>query len=491
MSAFSAVDPRTLAHLPGEFATTTTAELERLARAAQAAFGPYSLLPGSERARFLNAVADGLDAAAEPITARAVAESGLPQGRIAGEVARTSGQLRMFARLLADDAWLDVRVDPADPDRRPAPKPEVRSFNRPMGPVAVFGASNFPLAFSVAGGDTASALAAGCPVIAKAHPSHPGTSRLVADVILAAAAATGMPSGVFGLVLEAGFEVGQALVQRPEIKAVGFTGSRAAGEAIMHLAAARPTPIPVYAEMSSINPVYVLEGAAAARGAEVAQGLFASFTLGVGQFCTNPGVTLVPVGQAGDALVARLAELTNAAGPAVMLNQGVCRRYGEGLTELAALGGRELARGAAPEAGGASATPTLWEADVSAALADPRLLSEVFGPSTLVLRYHDQAQLLAFTAELEGQLTASIHAEPHELPALTPLVTALAERVGRLVFNQFPTGVEVGPAMVHGGPYPATSDGRSTSVGTRAIHRFVRLVAYQNFPAELLPKALR
>ncbi|MBX3142165.1 MAG: aldehyde dehydrogenase (NADP(+)) [Trueperaceae bacterium] len=518
MSAFVALDPRTYQALPGEFETTTAAELERLATAARAAFGPYSRLPGAERARFLRAVADGLEAAAAPIAARAVAESGLPEGRIGGEVARTSNQLRMFARLIETDDWLDPRIDAGDPERAPAPKPDVRSFKRPLGPVAVFGASNFPLAFSVAGGDTASALAAGCPVIAKAHPSHPGTSRLVADVVLAAARATGMPAGVFGLVQEPGHELGQALVLRPEIKAVGFTGSRAGGEALMRLAAARPTPIPVYAEMGSVNPVFVMPGALAARSEAVAQGLFASFTLGVGQFCTNPGVTLVPVGQDGDRFVARLAEATNAAGAGVMLNRTVCERYGQGLAELAAAGGRPVARGAeaqttAPEVGaqgaeaqaaaargsdlggadaqGAYGTPTLWEADIRAATAEPGLLAEVFGPSTLVLRYRDFGELLAFAEGLEGQLTATVQAEADELEGLAPLIDVLAERAGRLILNQYPTGVEVGPAMVHGGPYPATSDGRSTSVGTHAIDRFTRLVAYQNFPPELLPAALR
>lgn len=488
--AFSAVDPRTLTHLDGEFETTTPHELAELATAAKAAFLPYSRLPGAERARFLDAIAAGLEAEADAITERAVAESGLPEGRIRGEVSRTSHQLRMFARLIEDDAWTEPRIDPGDPGRQPAPKPDVRSMRRPLGPVAVFGASNFPLAFSVAGGDTASALAAGCPVIAKAHPSHPGTSKLVADVILEAAHVTGMPEGVFGLVLEAGFEMGQALVQRPEIKAVGFTGSRGAGEALMRVAAARPEPIPVYAEMGSVNPVFVTAGALAARSEALAQGLFASFTLGVGQFCTNPGVTLVPAGEAGDAFVARLAELTAAAEAGVMLNHGVCERYGQGLQELAAAGGHEVARGAAGE-GGAHGSATLWEADVRAALEEPRLLSEVFGPSTLVLRYRDPAELAEFASAIEGQLTATIHAEAAELPELAPLVELLAERVGRVILNQFPTGVEVGPAMVHGGPYPATSDGRSTSVGTHAIERFTRLVAYQNFPKELLPLALR
>lgn len=491
MSHFRAVEPRTGHSLPGDFETTTPTGLAGLAAAAKAAFGPYSRLPGADRARFLVTIAAGLEADADAIVPRAAAETGLPEARLRGEVNRTSNQLRMFADLIEGDGWLDARVEPGDAGREGAPKPDVRSLKRPLGPVAVFGASNFPLAFSVAGGDTASALAAGCPVIAKAHPSHPGTSKLVADIIMAAARATGMPDGLFGLVLEPGTEMGQALVERPEIRAVGFTGSRAAGEALMRLAAARPVPIPVYAEMGSVNPVFLLEGALAARGDAIADGLFASFTLGVGQFCTNPGVTLVPQGPAGDRLVARLAALTEKAEAGVMLSRGVCERYGQGLAELAAAGGREVARGVSPQPTATSGTPTLWEAEVQAAVTEPRLLSEVFGPSTLILRYRTLAELLAFVGALEGQLTATLHAEVDELPGIAPLVHALADKAGRLILNQFPTGVEVGPAMVHGGPYPATSDGRSTSVGTRAIDRFTRLVAYQNFPPELLPPPLR
>ena len=489
-AAFRALDPRTGTELPGAFTVTTAAELEAMARAAKAAFLPYSKLGGARRAEFLERSAANLEAHAAAVVERAMAESGLPEARLQGEVGRTCGQLRMFARLIADDAWLDARFDVGDPARQPAPKPEVRSFKRPLGPVAVFGASNFPLAFSVAGGDTASALAAGCPVIAKAHPSHPGTSRLVADLVIEAARASGMPEGVFGLVQEPGFEMGQALVLRPEIKAVGFTGSRAGGEALMRLAASRPEPIPGDAEMGSGNPVFVLAGARATRGEEIARGLFASFTLGVGQFCTNPGVTLVPEGAAGDALRDRLAELTLSSEAGVMLNRAVCERYGSGLTELAAAGGRQVARGAERD-WAAAGTPTLWEADIRAALANERLVSEVFGPSTLLLRYRTPAELVEFAAGMEGQLTATLQAEPAEVAEHTALLDTLAERAGRVILNQYPTGVEVGHAMVHGGPYPATSDGRSTSVGTHAIDRFTRLVAYQNFPPELLPAPLR
>ncbi|NLG08195.1 MAG: aldehyde dehydrogenase (NADP(+)) [Deinococcales bacterium] len=488
--AFRAVDPTTGEALEPAFAVTTPGELRELGRRARAAFRRYARLPGHERAAFLRAVADGLDAAADELVARATRETALPEARLRGEVSRTSGQLRMFAGLIEDDAWLGARVDPGDPARQPAPKPDVRAVRRPLGPVAVFGASNFPFAFSVAGGDTAAALAAGCPVIAKAHPGHPGTSRLVADVVLAAAERTGMPAGVFALALDDGHAVGAALVQLPEVKAVAFTGSRAGGEALMRLAAARPEPVPVYAEMGSVNPVFVLPEAARRRGDAIAEDLHASFTLGVGQFCTNPGVVLLPTGAAGDALAARLAELTRAGQAGTMLNARVCELYQQGRERLRAAGAELLAEGAA-SAGPTAGTPTLWQAPLDAAMARPELLTEVFGPSTLLLRYARAEQLLAFADALEGQLTATLQAEAEELPAQAELVEALADRAGRLIVNQFPTGVEVGPAMVHGGPWPATSDGRGTSVGTLAIDRFTRWVAYQNFPRELLPPALR
>ncbi len=487
---FRATDPATGEQLEPPFAVTTLSELQGMGAAARRAFRAYSRLPGARRAEFLRAVAGRLDAAADELVPRAMAETALPEPRLRGEVGRTTGQLRMFADLVADDAWLGARIDPGDPDRTPQPKPDVRALRRPLGPVAVFGASNFPFAFSVAGGDTAAALAAGCPVIAKAHPGHPGTSQAVANVIVQAAAATGMPAGVFALVQDDGHELGAALVQLPEVKAVGFTGSRAGGDALVRLAGARPEPIPVYAEMGSVNPVFVLPQAAAERGAEIAEGLFGSFTLGVGQFCTNPGVVLVPSGAHGDAVAARLADLTANARAGTMLNARVCQLYGQGLAKLEAAGGTPIARGK-PGSGATEGVPTVWQAPLGAALTDPTLLSEVFGPSTLLLRYEAAEQLLEFAGAMEGQLTATVQAQPAELAAQAELIEALADRAGRVIVNQWPTGVEVGPAMVHGGPYPATSDGRGTSVGTLAIERYTRWVAFQNFPEELLPPPLR
>lgn len=487
---FRAVNPATGLEEGNPYRVTSLPELKELGARARAAFRTYSRLPGPKRAAFLRAVADGLDAATNELVPLAMAETALPEARLRGEVLRTSNQLRMFAGLIESDDWLGGRVDVGDPARTPAPKPDVRSIRRPLGPVAVFGASNFPFAFSVAGGDTAAALAAGCSVIAKAHPGHPGTSQEVADIIVSSAEATGMPAGTFALVTDDGHEVGAALVQLPEIKAVGFTGSRAGGDALMRLAAARPEPIPVYAEMGSVNPVFVLPDAASERGTAIAEGLFGSFTLGVGQFCTNPGVVLLPSGPTGDAVAAKLGELTSAAPAGTMLNARVCELYGTGLADLRAAGGEPLAEGKSG-AGATEGVPSLWQAPVEAALKNRALISEVFGPSTLLLRYGSEDQLLEFAESMEGQLTATLQGQPVELGEQQELVEALANKVGRVIVNQWPTGVEVGPAMVHGGPYPATSDGRGTSVGTLAIDRYTRWVAYQNFPEELLPAPLR
>lgn len=417
-------------------------------------------------------------------------ETALPEGRLNGETSRTTNQLRMFADLVRDDAWREPRIDRSDPERTPAPKPDVRSMRRALGPVAVFGASNFPLAFSVAGGDTAAALAAGCPVVVKAHPGHPGTSELVGAAIAEVARAMHLPEGVFSLLFDDDHDMGVKLVKASPIRVVGFTGSRAGGEALARIAAARPEPIPVYAEMGSVNPVFVLPNAARERGASLAEGLHGSFTLGVGQFCTSPGVVLVPQGDAGQTLVRELMHRTEATPQGTMLNARVCELYGQGLDAPRDAGGRQLARGARAD-GATAAVATLWEVDDEGTLANPALLSAVFGPSTLIVRYDDPASLLDFARTMEGQLTATIHAEPDEYDAVRPLAAALADRAGRVLFGGLPTGVEVGPAMVHGGPFPATSDGRGTSVGTHAIERYTRLVAYQDFPQELLPEPLR
>lgn len=489
---FKAVAPASGSALEPAFDVATWADIEEATRAAEGAFPAYAATAPAERAAFLRAIAAKLEDDAGAIVTRANEESALGLPRLTGELARTANQLRMFAGIVEDGSWQDARIDRGDPNRTPAPKPDVRSMRRPIGPVAVFGASNFPLAFSVAGGDTASALAAGCPVVCKAHPAHPGTSQRVAAAVLKAADATGMPKGVFALLFDDGYGVGEALVRDPRIRAVGFTGSRSGGKALMAIASQRPVPIPVYAEMSSVNPLFVLPGAAEARGEAIADGVHSSFTLGVGQFCTNPGVVLLPLGAAGDMIRDRLAERTRATDPAVMLTAGICEAYGRGLDRLAVAGAHLVAEG--PSGAGGQAHAALWEGPLAGVLADAHgsaLLSEVFGPSTVLLRYQGASELIALADAMEGQLTATVHGEAAELAEQGALFAALERLAGRVIVNQFPTGVEVTDAMVHGGPYPATSDGRSTSVGGRALLRFTRLVAYQNLPQALLPEALR
>ncbi len=489
-ATFQAVEPATGITLPEEFPTATPAKVDEACLRAAEAFEVYRNTPAAVRAALLRGIAQGLEAGAADIIERAHRETALPLARLQSEMGRTCGQLRLFATVLDEGSWVDARIDTADPNRQPIPRPDVRSMRRPLGPVVVFGASNFPLAFSVAGGDTASALAAGNPVIAKAHPAHPGTCERVGRVLADAVRAAGLPEGTFSLLFDAGHEVGQALVRHPSVAAVAFTGSRAGGEALMRLAASRPHPIPVYAEMGSVNPVLILPGALNARGPAIAAGLHASFTLGAGQFCTNPGVVLVEEGSAGDAFLDTLAELTAATAAGSLLTPGICQAYGKGQERLAALGAERLAEG--PEGTATTAArAAVWQVSAAQALAESRLLEEVFGPSTLAVRYHGGEELEQLLRRLEGNLTASIHGEPDELSTIGPLLSLLETKAGRLLINQFPTGVEVCPAMVHGGPFPATSDGRSTSVGTRSIERFTRYVAYQGFPQDALPPELQ
>lgn len=486
---FTAVDPATGEELAPVYAAATDAEIERAGRLATEAFAPYASSPGAERARFLQAVADELERDRKAIAARGMRETSLSEGRLNGELTRTTNQMRMFAELVEDVAWRDPRAHLTG--NGSAWNVDLRSMRRALGPVAVFGAGNFPLAFSIAGGDTASALAAGCPVIAKAHPGHPGLSELAGRAIARAAHATGMPRGVFSLLFDDAHAVGVKLVRLPEIRAVAFTGSRTGGEALMRIAAERDVPIPVFAEMGSINPLFVLPEAAKARGEEIAEGLHSSFTLGVGQFCTKPGVVLVPRDDAGDALVRALAERTEDTTDTIMLNTGTSEGYERGLARLREAGAELVASGTVGTSSPACGVAALWEASLDDVTDTPALLHEVFGPSMLVVRYDDPSSLAGFARKLEGQLSGTIHAEPGELTAHRDLIESLADRAGRVILNQYPTGVEVGPATVHGGPYPATSDSRSTSVGTRAIERFTRWVAYQNFPVEVLPEALR
>ncbi len=484
---FRAVNAATGAALEPEFHVASSADVETAAHLATDAFAIYGTLDAIHRARFLRSIADKMDAAQAAISARAEAETGLAPARLSGEMARTTGQLRMFARLIEDGNWVEARLDSADENRKPQPKPDLRSMLLPMGPVAVFGASNFPLAYSVAGGDTASALAAGCPVIVKAHPAHPGTSALVGAIIQSAARETSMPDSVFSMLYDDGIEIGVELVGNPQIKAVGFTGSRKGGRALMDVAAARPKPIPVYAEMSSVNPLFLLSSAL--EDDSLADGLAASISNGVGQFCTKPGLIFIPIGAVGDAFIAQLSEKLGAVAALPMLTLGIGKNYGKGVSKWR--DDDQVETIIAPKLDNPQrAHAALFQTSAREWIANGELMAEVFGPAALVIRYDDAAQAREAAQALEGQLTFSIWGQPEEIGA-SGLVPIAARKAGRVVFNGFSTGVEVGDAIVHGGPYPATSDGRTTSVGTRAITRWARYVSYQNAPQDLLPSALR
>jgi NADP-dependent aldehyde dehydrogenase len=417
-------------------------------------------------------------------------ESGLPEGRFAGERGRTVFQLRLFAQLLREGSWVDARIDPALPERQPLPRPDVRSMRQALGPVAVFGASNFPLAFSVAGGDTASALAAGCPVLVKAHPAHPGTCEMVAKAILTAAQKTKMPDGVFSLLHGNSTAVGMAIVKHQAVKAVGFTGSYRGGKAIFDTAALRPEPIPVFAEMGSTNPVFILPEALEKDGSHIAKGLSASVTLGVGQFCTNPGLTIVEKTAKGEAFLQDLAQNLQSTEAGVMLTGSIHEAYRQGIGLLAQQHGvQHLTPG--EQAGAKRGAAQLLSVGATDFLSNKKLEEEVFGPSTLAVQAGSREELLAVANSLGGHLTASVFGTPKDLEDHTDLLELLEQKVGRLIINAYPTGVEVCHAMVHGGPFPATTDSRSTSVGTAAIQRFTRPVCYQGFPQNLLPDELK
>jgi 2,5-dioxopentanoate dehydrogenase len=396
--------------------------------------------------------------------------------------------LRLFADLVEEGSWVDARIDVPDPNRQPLPKPDVRSMLLAVGPVAVFCASNFPLAFSVAGGDTASALAAGCPVIVNAHSAHPGTAELVGLAIAEAVSTCELPEGVFSLLFSKDYEIGKALVSHPEIKAVAFTGSRLGGRALMDLAASRPEPIPVFAEMSSINPTFILPSVLAQRADEIAKGLHSSFTMGVGQFCTKPGLVVLPESSYLPNFIERVSALTKGTPTFPLLTRGIKTNYEKAINERE----KELSSPAArAELDGFSVTASFFQTTAAAVLQNPKLSDEVFGPTTLMVTSGTREQLLEIARSMEGQLTATIFGTADDLTDYSDLVSLLELKVGRLIFNAFPTGVEVSHAMVHGGVYPATSDGRTTSVGTRAINRFTRLICYQGFPQQALPAELK
>ncbi|WP_333868637.1 aldehyde dehydrogenase (NADP(+)) [Cypionkella sp.] len=470
------------------FAVGTPQDVAAACEAAEAAFPAYCATSREARAVFLEQIAEEIDARGAEITAIGAAETGLPAARLEGERGRTTGQLRLFASHIRKGDYLDRRVDAALPERKPLVRPEIRMMQRPIGPVAVFGASNFPLAFSVAGGDTASALAAGCPVVVKGHSAHPGTGEIVAQAIDAAIKACGMPAGVFSLVQGGNREVGEALVQHRFIRAVGFTGSLGGGRALFDLCTARPDPIPFFGELGSVNPMFLLPEALAARGAEIAAGWAASLTMGAGQFCTNPGLAIVIEGPEADGFVAAAKAAVAQVGAQMMLTDGIAAAYRQGRDRIAAtVGVQEVLTSVCDQR---HATPYLFAVSGADWLANHQLGEEVFGPLGLIVKVADAAQMLAIAQSLEGQLTCTLHLEAGDYPAAAVLLPVLERKAGRLLANGFPTGVEVCDAMVHGGPYPASTNFGATSVGSLSIRRWLRPVSYQNLPLGLLPEDL-
>lgn len=472
-----------------QFALGTGEEVARAAQAAEAAFASFSRTSRAQRAAFLDRIADEIESRAAQITEIGCRETALPEARLNGERGRTIGQLRMFARHIEAGDYLDIRHDPALPERQPLPRPDLRLVQRPVGPVAVFGASNFPLAFSVAGGDTASALAAGCPVVVKGHPAHPGTGELVAQAIDAARKALDLHPGVFSLVQGGNPEAGSALVQHPLIKAVGFTGSLAGGRALFDLCARRPEPIPFFGELGSVNPVFILPRAASTRAATIGSGWAGSLSQGVGQFCTNPGIAVIIQGPDSERFVEAALQALSGVAAQTMLTDGIAAAYGAGLCKLAAAEHVECRL-----AGGNSqrdARPALFTTSGSRWLANAALGEEVFGPSGLVVVAENFEEMLAVARRLEGQLTCTLQLDDEDHQHAGELLPLLERKAGRLLANAFPTGVEVCDAMVHGGPYPASTNFGATSVGTMAIRRFLRPVCYQDIPANLLPEDLR
>jgi NADP-dependent aldehyde dehydrogenase len=490
---FHANNPQSGERLEPGFFAAAPEEVDRAVSLAHEAFETYDRTPARDRGMFLRTIAVNIECIAEELIDRAEQETALPKVRLQGETARTCGQLRMFAQVVEEGSWVQARIDRADPERKPAPKPDIRSMLRPLGPVVVFGASNFPLAFSVAGGDTASALAAGNPVIFKGHPAHPGTSELVGHAVQQAVRQCDLPEGVFSLLFDSGNRVGADLIKHPLVKAAGFTGSRTAGRILMDLAAARPQPIPVFAEMSSTNPVFILPGALRERADGIAAGLYASFTQGAGQFCTKPGLVFLPTVAEATEFIGRLQQSINESAPFHLLTSAIRSSYGVAINARKMGKNVKLVAEKLPSGTGGdfSAGAALFETNAQTFLRDQELTAEIFGPATLLVRHSNRDEVLEAARNLEGHLTATIHGTEEDLHEFSDLVAILERKVGRLVFNGFPTGVEVCHAMVHGGPYPATSDGRSTSVGSQAIFRFCRPVCYQGFPQAALPDELK
>jgi NADP-dependent aldehyde dehydrogenase len=485
-----AINPATNTEMEPAFGLATTDDVERACALAKAAFDTYRDTTPEQRAQFLEAIADEILAIGSALIERAHSETGLPVARLEGERGRTMNQLKLFAKVVRDGNYLNATLDSALPERAP-PRPDLRMRKIAVGPVAVFGASNFPLAFSVAGGDTASALAAGCPVIVKAHSAHLGTSELVGHAVQKAVARCNLPEGVFSMLVGDGRQIGQAIVSHPAIKAVGFTGSRQGGVALMRTAAQRKEPIPVYAEMSSINPVFLMPAALAEKSATIAQGFVDSLTLGSGQFCTNPGMVIALGSPELQAFITAASAALAAKPGTTMLTPGIHQAYVSGTERLSQIDGvTMLAQGQVGQTA-CAAQAKLSSCTAQHFLATPALEDEIFGPSSLIIRCVNIDEVHAVAEHLEGQLTATVHAVSADYALVKNLLPVLERKAGRILFNGFPTGVEVSHAMVHGGPFPSTSDSRTTSVGATAIDRFIRPVCYQEVPADLLPPALR
>lgn len=487
---FKAVNPADNTQLPTEFANASPEDIDVAVSAATEAFRTYSVLPAAKRATFLEAIATAMEHASDPIVERGILETGLPEARLRGELGRTTGQLRMFANLLKRGDWKRVAIDTADPARQPLPKPDIRLTQVPLGPVVVFAASNFPLAFSTAGGDTASALAAGCPVIVKAHSAHPGTSELVAGCILAAIRQMGVPSGTFAMLHGPGRTVGTALVRHPGIKAGGFTGSVSGGRALFDVATGRPDPIPFFGELGSTNPVFLLEEALASNGESIVQAFVGAMTLGAGQFCTNPGILVARKNAATETFIKNASELVSQQIPQTMLTSAICASFRKGNAHRGSEQSVSVLS-AGKDASGNDASPVLMAVSAKEYLGDPHLQEEIFGPSTLMILCDTDSEMLQVAGSFHGHLTGSIFAEESDSEMSIAIAAVMQKQVGRLIFNGYGTGVEVCAGMSHGGPYPSSTNVQSTSVGERAIDRFVRPLCYQNTPDALLPEELK
>ena len=491
VTSFEATNPKTQKPLSTSFSEATEEEVDLAVRKAENAFIDYKNKPREERATFLETMADEILRLGDDLIIRAMAETALPEARLKGERMRTVNQLKLFADVVREGSWVDARIDTAIPERQPIPKSDIRQMGIALGPVGIFGASNFPLAFSVAGGDTASALAAGCPVVVKGHPLHPGTSELVAKAVLEAAKKTEMPDGVFSLVQGASHEVGMSMVKHPHLSAIGFTGSFRGGKAIFDAANRREVPIPVFAEMGSSNPVFLLPGALAENGQSIATGLAKSINLGVGQFCTNPGLVIFNNSQDASAMLNQLGNLVMDSGLGTMLSEGIKDSYKSGVQKLNSEKGLTEVATSSGEAQGNLVKAHVFQTSGETFLKNPGLAEEVFGPSSISISTKNKDEMYELARKLDGHLTATIHGTENDLEENQELIEILQRKVGRLIFNGYPTGVEVCHSMVHGGPFPATTSSQSTSVGTGAIKRFVRPICFQDFPQERLPDELK